>query len=217
VVAVLLAMAIIGLVRPLIADVRRQGGIVKLLSSFQAPRFHPEQLFTMSFLVLIAALVAAASSWHFSAKLVPIVVGTIALTVAGLSLFNDMCRKPEASGAGGLAEQTEHEVKQTIHMDLTSDTGHLPVRTIVERAARFFGYLVAFMASMAVIGLIPTAAIFVVLFMRVEGQERWKLVIPYVTVLVGAIYIVFDRFMSVPWPPTLLGKFVPALKFIPSL
>ncbi len=37
---------------------------------------------------------------------------------------------------------------------------------------------------MAVIGLIPTAAIFVVIFMRLEGPERWKLVIPYVTVLI---------------------------------
>ncbi len=37
VVAVLLAMAIIGLVRPFLADVRRQGGIGKMLTSFQAP------------------------------------------------------------------------------------------------------------------------------------------------------------------------------------
>ena len=64
-------------------------------------------------------------------------------------------------------------------MDLTSDTGHLPLRTIVERAARFFGYLLAFMAVMAVIGLIPTVAIFVVVFMRLEGPERWPLVLAY--------------------------------------
>jgi hypothetical protein len=33
-----------------------------------------------------------------------------------------------------------------------------------------------------------------------------------------AIYVVFDQFMTVPWPPTILGKFFPALKaFVPSL
>ncbi len=154
---------------------------------------------------------------HFAAKLVPMIVGSIALLVAGLSLFNEMCRKPTAAAGGSLVDQAQAEVEQKIHMDLESDTGHLPVRTIVTRAARFFGYLLAFMGSMALIGLIPTAAIFVVVFMRLEGPERWKLVIPYVVVLILGIYVAFDWFMSMPWPPTLLGQLVPAAKIIPSV
>ena len=55
-------------------------------------------------------------------------------------------------------------------MDLTSDTGHLPVREIILRGALFFGYLIGFMGVMAVIGLIPTVALFVVFFMRFEAQ-----------------------------------------------
>jgi hypothetical protein len=102
-------------------------------------------------------------------------------------------------------------------MDLTSDTEHLPTRTVVQRAALFFGYLLGFMAVMAVIGLIPTAGLFVIFFMRVEGRERWSLVIPYAAILVLGIYIAFDKFMAVPWPPTLIGTFFPALKFIPSV
>jgi TctA family transporter len=217
VVAVLFAIAIIGVVRPFLADVKRQGGLSNLASSFRAPKFEPQHLFTIFFIALIGTLVTVAMPWAFAAKLVPLVVGSLALFVSGLSLFNEMCRKPTAPAGEGLAEQAQHEVEEKIHMDLTSDTGHLPVRTIVSRAARFFGYLVAFMASMAVIGLIPTAAIFVIIFMRVEGAERWKLVIPYVTVLVLGIYVAFDLFMSVPWPPTLLGQLVPALRFIPSV
>src|SRR3954454_15859202 len=49
VVVVLLAMAIIGLVRPFLSDVRRQGGVGKMLTSFQMPRFKPQQLFTVFF------------------------------------------------------------------------------------------------------------------------------------------------------------------------
>src|SRR4051812_21617813 len=56
VVAILLLMAVIGVVRPFLADVRRQGGIGKLLTSFQAPTFRPQQLFTMFFLALIGTL-----------------------------------------------------------------------------------------------------------------------------------------------------------------
>jgi hypothetical protein len=102
-------------------------------------------------------------------------------------------------------------------MDLTSDTAHLPVREIVLRAARFFGYLIGFMAVMWLIGLIPTVALFVLLFMRLEGPERWSLVIPYATILVLGIYVVFDQFMAVPWPQTLLGQLFPVMKFIPSV
>jgi hypothetical protein len=53
--------------------------------------------------------------------------------------------------------------------------------------------------------------------MRFEGQERWQLVIPYALVLVLSIYVVFDVFMAVPWPPTLLGQWIPAMKAIPSV
>ncbi len=162
-------------------------------------------------------MVVAALPWHFSAKLVPLIVGTVALIVIALSLFNEMCRKPTATAAESLADQAQHEVEQKIHMDLTSDTAHLPVRTIVERAARFFGYLLAFMAVMAVIGLIPTVVVFVIVFMRLEGPERWKLVLSYAAALVLAIYIAFDKFMAIPWPPTLLGYLVPAAKIIPSV
>jgi len=151
------------------------------------------------------------------------IVGTIALLVAGLSLFNELCRKPTAAVGGSLVDQAQAEVAQTIHaddkihMDLESDTGHLPLRTIVTRSARFYGYLLAFMGSMALIGLIPTAVVFIIVFMRLEGPERWKLIIPYVIVLILGIYVAFDWFMAIPWPPSLLGQLVPAAKIIPSV
>jgi TctA family transporter len=217
VVAILFAMAIIGLLRPLIYDIRRQGGPVQMLRSFRAPVFRPEQLFTLFMLTVLATLVAMALRWDFSAKVVPLVVGTIGIAMVALSLLNETCRKPVVADAGSWTDRAQHEVEARIHMDLTSDTDHLGVRTIVERAARFFAYLLGFMAVMAVIGLIPTAAIFVILFMRLEGPERWSLVIPYAVVLTGGIYVVFHMFMAVPWPPTLLGTWFPAMKFIPSM
>ena len=217
VVAILFIMAIVGIVRPFLADIKSQGGVGKMLTSFRTPIFHPSQLFTMFFIAVMGSLVIAAAPWHFSAKIVPMIVGGIGIFVAGVSLFNEMCRKPTAPVLESLGEAAVHEVEEKIHMDLTSDTGHLPVRTIARRAARFFSYLLAFMATMAVIGLIPTVAVLVVVFMRLEGQERWSLVIPYAIVLVLGIYIAFDQFMAVPWPPTLLGQMFPALRVIPSV
>jgi hypothetical protein len=217
VVVLLFALAIVGLVRPLLQDVRSQGGLKRMLTSFQRPIFHPSQLFTMFMIALVGSATSMALRWDFSAKIVPLVVGTVALCAAVLSLLNEMCRRPAAAHVEGLAERAEHEVGEKIHMDLTSDTGHLPVREIILRGALFFGYLIGFMGVMAVIGLIPTVALFVVFFMRYEGKERWSLVIPYAAVLVFFIWFAFDYFMAVPWPPTLIGDWFPALKAIPSV
>jgi hypothetical protein len=214
---VLFTLAIVGLVRPLLQDVRSQGGLKQMLTSFQRPIFHPSQLFTMFMIALVGSATSMALRWDFSAKIVPLVVGTVALCAATLSLFNEMCRRPAAARVEGMAERAEHEVGEKIHMDLTSDTGHLSVREIILRGALFFSYLIGFMGVMAVIGLIPTVALFVIFFMRYEGKERWSLVIPYAATLVFFIWFAFDYFMAIPWPPTLIGDWFPALKAIPSV
>jgi TctA family transporter len=217
VVAILFIMAIIGLLRPMIQDIKSQGGVVNMTKSFQAPRFHPSQLFSLFMLAILSSMVFMALSWDFSAKIVPLVVGGVGMTVCILSLFNDMCRKPTVHAHESLAASAQHEVEQKIHMDLASDTEHLPVSIIVKRAARFFGYLIAFMGIMSVIGLVPTVALFVVFFMRYENKEPWKLVIIYAMVLVFSITFVFDNVMAIPWPPTLIAQWLPALKFLPSI
>jgi TctA family transporter len=218
VVAILFIMAIIGLLRPLIQDIKSQGGVINMTRSFQAPRFRPSQLFTIFMLSLLTSMVVIALGWDFSAKIVPLVVGSVGITVCLLSLFNDMCRKPAlAVSSESLAQAAQHQVEQKIHMDLASDTEHLPISTIVKRAARFFGYLIAFMGVMSVIGLVPTVGLFVVIFMRYENREPWKLTIIYALVLVCAITFVFDNVMAIPWPPTLISQVFPALKFLPSI
>jgi len=50
-----------------------------------------------------------------------------------------------------------------------------------------------------------------------HAKERWPLVIPYAVVLVLFIWLAFDYFMAVPWPPTLIGEWFPMLKAIPSV
>src|SRR4029077_8278190 len=132
----------------LLQDVRSQGGFQRMLTSFQRPIFHPSQLFTMFMIALVGSATSMALRWDFSAKIVPLVVGTVALSAAALSLFNEMCRRPAAVATEGMAEHAQHEVGEKIHMDLTSDTGHLPVREIIQRAGLFFGYLIGFMAVM---------------------------------------------------------------------
>jgi Tripartite tricarboxylate transporter TctB family len=102
-------------------------------------------------------------------------------------------------------------------MDLISDTSGLTTGTVLARAAIFFGWLVAFMASMAAIGLIPTALLFIVAYMRLENREPWRLALPQAIGMTVFVYVVFDRLLAIPWPASLLGTLAPALKAIPSV
>ena len=224
VVMLLFIMAILGLTRPLLQDIRRHHGIVRMMTDFGAPKFHPAQLMALLMLFIIGSAMLMATSWDFSAKIVPLVIGTVGFTAAAFSLLNDMCRRdvtptvrafdhhvpqgvegearaqaaaaaalgvpaggmtqlamqtagagagPTPTGGAGPAPRAARAPTiepERMHMDLESDIGHLPARTIALRAIRFFAYLIAFMGVMAVIGLIPTAGIFVVFFMRYENQ-----------------------------------------------
>ena len=53
---------------------------------------------------------------------------------------------------------------------------------------------------------------------RPRGPEPWKLVIPQAVFITLFVYVMFDQMLTIPWPPTLIGEWVPALKgVIPSM
>ena len=62
---------------------------------------------------------------------------------------------------------------EKMHLDIASNIAHLPTKTLILRAGIFFGWMLSFMGSMALIGLIPTVPLFIIAFMRIEGRERW--------------------------------------------
>jgi TctA family transporter len=219
IVIVLFAMALFGLLRPLRQDIKGHGGLKAMLSGFGlTPHFLPKQLFHVFLLCVIGWAMLEASSWNFSAKIVPTIVGGMAFTFCLVSLLNEIFRQPAPAVETGLAAAVQHDLQEKIHMDLESDTDHIPVRQIALRGAIFFGWLLAFMASMSVIGLIPTVPLFVIMYMRLEGPEPWRLVIPQAIILTVFIYFVFDQLLTIPWPPTYLGAWFPALKgMIPSI
>jgi TctA family transporter len=223
-VMILFALAFIGLVRPLLEDYRAQGGVTGIIRRYGRPHFEWGQLFTGFFLVVFVVMVALAWGWKFNAKVVPLVVGGVALAALVLSFANQIFRTPGRAAGGIEAAENAALVgggtgvnTEKIHMDIESDTAHLPVSTIIARAAMFFGYLLVFMGSTYLMGLIPTLFVFVVTFMRLEARERWTLVLSYAGFMVVFVIIVFDRIMKVPWPASLLGEWLPALKVIPSI
>jgi hypothetical protein len=216
-VLILFVMAILSLLRPVFQTFKAHGGLGGVLRTYGAPRFGASEVFALVIIAWFVVMVYEASFWNFKARIVPTIVGTVAIGFAAMSLLHNMFSKPAARGAGGLAHQVVTG-GGGMHMDLASDTDHIEPRTVVLRAMIFFGWLIAFMASMATIGLIPTVPLFVIAFMRIEGRESWRLVLPQAIFLTLFIYVMFDQLLTIPWPPTLLGDLFPGIKgAIPSL
>jgi TctA family transporter len=216
-VMVMFALSLLTLTRPLLQDIREHHGIKAMLSNFGAPRLRTDNLFPAALLCLFVVMLVASTSWPFEAKIIPTIVGVVAIIACSLSLANDIFSKQYAEGAG-LDDKAKAAVSQKIHMDIASKTGHLPGGTILLRGFVFFGWMVAFLCSMATIGLIPTVPVFVIAYMRLEGPEKWRHAIVMAAIMTTLIYGVFDRLLSLPWPPTLIGEWLPVLKaYIPSV
>src|SRR5580692_6259878 len=211
-VVVMFIMAGLSLLRPLLADVRTHGGVKRMVSQWGHPKFSPENIFAAGLLCLFIAMIAASLDWSFAARIIPTIVGTGAILFCSFSLINDVFGLHERDGGGALAEKSKK-----IHMDIASKTAHLPTKVILTRGFLFFGWMAGFAACMALIGLIPTVPIFITAFMRLEGREPWRIVIPMATSVVALIYVVFDQLLAIPWPPTLAGTLFPVLHAIPSV
>jgi TctA family transporter len=216
-VVVMFIMAGLSLLRPLLADVRGHGGLRKMLSQWGHPLFSTENLFAAALLCLFIAMLAESLQWAFAARIIPTIVGTGAILFCSLSLINDVFGLHDRDGGGAAAAAAAGKAPQKIHMDIASKTAHLPSKIILTRGLMFFGWMAGFAGCMALIGLIPTVPIFIASFMRAEGREPWRIVIPMAAAVVLLIYVVFDQVLAIPWPPTLAGTLFPALKIIPSV
>ncbi len=212
VVVVMFIMAGLSLLRPLLQDIRTHGGLKKMVSQWGHPMFSPANIFAAALLCLFIAMISASLEWPFAARIIPTIVGTGAILFCSLSLINDVFGLHERNGGGALAAKS-----QKIHMDIASKTAHLPAKIILTRGFLFFGWMAGFAACMALIGLIPTVPVFIIAFMRVEGREPWKIVIPMAASVVLLIYVVFDQLLAIPWPPTVAGMLFPVLRAIPSV
>jgi TctA family transporter len=204
-VAILFLMAALSLLRPLLKDVKSHGGWIGMLSDIHAPKFHPRQLFPLFMLGLFVVMMSQAFSWNHKAAIIPFIVGTGAIFFCTLALLNDLL-KSEVHEAKAVERASLGIADDKMHMDIASNIAHLPAQTLILRGAIFFGWMLGFMGSMALIGLIPTVPLFIIAFMRVEGREAWKIVALMAAFMTLLVYGVFDQLLALPWPGTLLGE-----------
>ena len=215
VVMAVFALALWGLCRPLVREIRAAGGVGALLTGFTKPRFDASSAFYLGFIALVSAMVLEATEWDTAARIVPLIVGCFAAGVAAVSLLNHTFREPAAEPS----EADEALPKaRTMHFDVAVDDAGVETGVMLRRAATYAAWLVVFLGLVAVIGMLPTAFVFVILYMRIEGRERWTLTLPTAAGLTFFAWLVFDYLLALPWPRTVLGGWFPALHdILPSV
>ena len=217
VVILMFAFAAFSLFRPLLQDVRTHGGVKGMLSDFGRPRFSWPNLFPAFLLVLFVTMLSQAIEWNPLARIVPLIVGSGAILFCAAALANEIFKRGTRR-LESLDDKARAQIQQKIHMDIKSNISHLPAKTLLIGGAHFFGWMVGFLISMALIGLIPTVPVFIILFMRLEAREPWRIVLPMAAIMCVFIYFLFDQLLAIPWPPSVLGDYVPQLKgVIPSV
>ncbi len=178
-----------------------KAGLKVMLTNFGRAQFSTDNLFPAALLILFAVMLSQSFDWAFAARIVPTIVGVGAILFCSLSLINDIFGLHERDGAvaaaaaaggtaagdaAGIAEEPRRP--QKIHMDIVSKTSHLPGAIVLIRGLAFFGWMLSFMAVMAIIGLIPTVPIFIICYMRTEAREWMAKFIA--AVFVGALRLV---------------------------
>ncbi len=135
--------------------------------------------------------------------------------VMALVIFREIRRSRAANGLKGGAKE---EVMESLHLDLSVQDEGLETKVMLTRAFIYLAWLLGFVAMAAVFGMLPGVFLFVILYMRIEGNEPWKLTMSCAVGLVLFSWFLFDYLLALPWPQTVIGDIIPALKGqIPSI
>ena len=204
-VVLFLVLAALGLLRPLLREIRAEGGIGGVFGNLAPPRFDIPVAFYVAFLALIGYFVIIASGWEFAAKIAPLIAGGTALVMAGLSLINYMFRRPAAEG--------DPTKPKRLSLDVSVDDAGASTALVASRAITFLAWLLGLLLLIWVIGMLPALFVFMILYTRFAGGENW---LPVLAVAGGVTifnYVLFDRFLIIPWPRALLGDLLPGLRY----
>ncbi len=201
----LVALAVLAL--PLIRDVRSMGSIHEYSGRFRSPRLDGNSWIYLVFIALFAFTISEAGEWRFEARFVPQVVGWTSLILAIVSLlFHLLIHPAKNTGGSGIRERMMEQAR----LDLTPE-GSGSRQAITRNGLMFAGWIACFLILTFLIGMLPTILVFSFAFMCLEG-ERWQTAAAISAGLVVFCWFVFDRLLALPWPDSLLGDLVPALK-----
>jgi TctA family transporter len=189
------ALALVSLAGPLMRRVRA-AGLSRTIRLGQ-PHIAPGMLLSVAAIGVLVAALAVSSEWPFGARIVPQVVAYTALACITLSLLCEIFAAESPLATDQQGESAEADVAP---------------RDRLLRSAVFFGWVCGYLGLSIVLGMLPALVAFVLLCTRFWGRESW-LRSAALAVCIGVFaWLLFDRFLAVPWPQSLIATWIPALQ-----
>jgi hypothetical protein len=148
-----------------------------------------------------AAAFWSATGWRLSARLMPqtaATAGIIVVICAGIMVL--AARRQPRPHAGRAS------------MENLGSGVALSAKTVYRRFAVEFLWLLGFLASVWLIGLMPAIGVCMFAYMSTAGKTWWPMALTITVLLWIGFYLLFVKLLHVPWPPSLLGDAFPDLR-----
>ncbi|MCZ6448517.1 MAG: tripartite tricarboxylate transporter permease [Alphaproteobacteria bacterium] len=202
VVIFMMLLSIYGLIRPLLKEWKIAGGTVQIIKEFGVtPKIDVQTGFYVAAISLFTAMMMEAATWNHDAKIIPNIVGYFGLAIMTISMINHTFRIPGKH----LDETARGKVIQSLHLDLTVRGPKMEPKELAIRAGTYLAWLLFFLVSSALVGILFTVFLFVVGYMKIEGKEPWKLTMICAFSLFAFTGILFDELLALPWPQAVIG------------
>lgn len=143
----------------------------------------------------------SATGWRFSARLMPqtaAVAGIIVIACAAIAAFV-ASRQDTAKPSGPAFHET------------TKGPG-LAEKVVYGRLGVEVLWLGGLLLGVLAIGMMPAMGLYVFLYMVTAGKTRWPIALVITAALGVGFYVLFEKLLHVPWPPSLLGDAMPDLR-----
>jgi hypothetical protein len=145
-----------------------------------------EYAFTLTVLATISWGLYAGRGWNATTALFPRAVGLPMLfLLIGILLTGLVQGRGRPGDRNGGPE------------DVDADSAF---REMAARMARYFGWLLSFVALIWAIGISLAIPIYILAYMKIEGRYAWRSCVLYASVTAGLITVVYGYLFRVAWP-----------------
>ncbi|NKB22653.1 MAG: hypothetical protein GKS01_19365 [Alphaproteobacteria bacterium] len=174
--------------------------------------------FGVGIMAMFIVELSIASTWEFGARLVPQVVGYLAVIILAFFLFAKLFYQAGAKMVTTKDPQgndiVKEEAESDVHFDIVVDFGDLDKKTITNRAFAYFGWCGFFFLMAAIVGLMVSMFLFLVGYMRFWGKASWAVTLGISCSLWAFCYGLFHHILIIPWPQSVVGDIWPVLRTI---
>lgn len=198
IVLVLLIASLLIFLVPLVRSSRRTRAARVANRTAPQPFLELADLFYLFVFVTVGGMVLIATGWAWSAKIAPLLAGSVTLACCLISFA-----KLVISRRMGIAPLTSGEGGGEVHLDSTADYTGMTALEVFGRLTIFFGFLLLFVGTLALFGIFVATPVFVAAYMWIERRERLWVTAAMAAGMTLAVYLIFDQSLRIIWPTPL--------------